>query len=81
MWLWIVGGIVFAVVYRMAKLIKKLEERVDTIEMDLLDVVSGDISDRLREQMELISAAEERRRVARGDTPDRVRENRDRHNL
>ena len=29
MWLWIVGGIVAAVVYRMAKLIEKLEERVD----------------------------------------------------
>ena len=75
------GGIVAVVLYRMAKLIEELEERVDEIEMDLLDVASGDISDRLRKQMELISADKERRRVARGDTPDRLREYRERHNL
>ena len=79
--LWIVGGIVAVVLYRMAKVIEELEERVDEIQMDLLDVASGDISDRLREQMELIRAYEERRRVARGDTPDRLREYRERHNL
>ena len=77
----IVGGIVAVVLYRMAKLIEELEERVDEIEMDLLDVASGDISDRLRKQMELISADKERRRVARGDTPDRLRKYRERHNL
>ena len=65
-WLCIVGGIVAVVLYRMAKLIEELEERVDENEMDLLDVASGDISDRLRKQMELISADKERRRVARG---------------
>ena len=77
----IVGGIVAVVLYRMAKLIEKLEERVGEIEMDLLDVASGDISDRLRKQMELVSAAEERRRAARGDPPDRLRKYRERHNL
>ncbi len=77
----IVGGIVAVVLYRMAKLIEKLEERVGEIEMDLLDVASGDISDRLRKQMELISAAGERRRAARGDPLDRLRKYRERHNL
>ena len=80
-WLCIVGGIVAVVLYRMAKVIDELEERVDEIQMDLLDVAFGDIPDRLREQMELIRADEERRRVARGDTPDRLREYRERHNL
>ena len=59
-WLWIVGGIVAVVLYRMAKHIEELEERVDEIGMDLLDVAYGDIPDRLREQMELIRAYEER---------------------
>ena len=77
----IVGGsvavvlyIVAVVLYRVAKLIEELEERVGEIEMDLLDVAYGGIPDRLRERTELIRAAEERRRAARGDPPDRLRE-------
>ena len=77
----IVGGSVAVVLYRVAKLTEELEERVGEIEMDLLDVAYGDTPDRLRERMELIRAAEERRRAARGDPPDRLREYRERHNL
>lgn len=57
--LWIVGGIVAVMLYRMAKRIEELEQRAFEIEMDLLDVANGDIPDRLREQMELIRAEHE----------------------
>ena len=57
--LWIVGGIVAVMLYRMAKRIEELEQRAFEIEMDLLDVVCGDIPDRLRERMELIRAEHE----------------------
>ena len=60
MW-WIVGGIVTVVLmlYRMAKRIEELEERVGEIEMDLLDFAYGNIPDRLRERMELIRGGHE----------------------
>ena len=61
--LWIVGGIVALVLYRMVKRIEELEQRAFEIEMDLLDLAYGDIPDRLRERMELIRAGDERRRA------------------
>ena len=72
MW-WIVGGIVAVVLmlYRMAKRIEELEQRVFEIEMDLLDVAYGDMPDRLRERMELIRAGDERRRARRAAVRDK----------